>query len=269
MSAIYSYQVYRPYVQERIRTVYGKSRGVLSSMACAIGCKPSYLTQILKGNANLSLEQADKLNSFLAHDESESDYFLLMVERERAGTVGLKQYFAKKMKQIELKKDNLSVNLNLKSNGAVDIQQEFFKFWYYSAIHTLTSIPKFQDPDAIAKKLNLSLPLVTSALNKLVDLKLVNRKNGRYTVAKTSLHLPHDAAMINAHHINWRLQSIDRLTCRGEDRDLFYTSVASVSRSDFLRIKTLLTKVIGETKEIIRDSNEETLISFNIDLFER
>ena len=91
------------YLGDRIDEDRRFRKGFMSLVAQAIECQPSYLSQVLNGKPHLTLEQSTRLNRFLAHEKSESKYFLLMVQLARAGTKDLQQVFREEIDENERK----------------------------------------------------------------------------------------------------------------------------------------------------------------------
>jgi len=83
--SIFDYRHYKPYIRLRLGGERKKT-GMRAEAARAMSCQTAYLSQILNGTANLSLEQAHALGGFLNHDHDEQEYFWLLIQKERAGT---------------------------------------------------------------------------------------------------------------------------------------------------------------------------------------
>lgn len=82
---VYEFKDYRKFL---IQALGGESKrtGQRGALAEHLGCQSAYLSQVLKGVANFNLEQAFKVNQFFGHDPQASEYFLNLVQLERAGT---------------------------------------------------------------------------------------------------------------------------------------------------------------------------------------
>ena len=65
-------------------------RGYQSRLAESAGCHSSYLSQVLKGQVNLTPDQGMAFCEFWNFDELHSDFFLSLLNLERAGTERLK-----------------------------------------------------------------------------------------------------------------------------------------------------------------------------------
>src|SRR4051812_23465834 len=89
MAQVFDFENYRAYLQEALNAKHGSQ----TRFAKALSCQPAHISKVLSGDAQLSLEQADLANEFLSHSPDQSDYFLLLVEYDRAGTARLKKHF--------------------------------------------------------------------------------------------------------------------------------------------------------------------------------
>lgn len=83
-------------------------------------------------------------------------------------------------------------------------------------------------------------------------------------VGTTSLHLGAESPLISKHHLNWRLQAMEHFARRSID-DLHYSSVVSLSEKDVVAIKEKLVALVGEVKQVVRESKEERLQCFALD----
>jgi len=147
------------YLEKALDTM-GPTRGLRKKMASAIGCQSSFISQVLKGNVNFSLEHSVKINQFFDQDQKESDYFILLVLMERAGSFELKNHFEDQIKKIIAKRQEVKERIK-RSNDLESFDYTlYYSQWYYSAIHILCTIPEVQNERQIAEKLKLSIEVV-------------------------------------------------------------------------------------------------------------
>ncbi len=66
------------------------------------------VSQVMAGSKDFTLEQAKKVAEYFVLPKFETDYFLLLVQIERAGTQDLKNYFREK--RDEIKKESLKIS---------------------------------------------------------------------------------------------------------------------------------------------------------------
>lgn len=97
---VFGYTDYRAYLSDWIRAHPNSGYGVKSKIAHVVGCKPGYLTAIFGGISDLSAEQAERLSSYLRHEDPEKEYFLTLVFQSRARTDSLRLYFAARLDRL-------------------------------------------------------------------------------------------------------------------------------------------------------------------------
>ena len=263
----FEYKDYKSYLNDKIKSHPQQGRGLKSAISKKLGCQTAYISQVLNGEANLSLEQADGINQFFHHTKDESQFFILLVEIARAGTVSLRKHFQSQIESLLEKRSVLKNRLDVKRALSVPDQTTYYSAWYYSAIHIATTIPEFRTKEALSKRLGLALPLVSQALEFLLTVGLVVLEGDRFKIGTAQIHLGQDAVMANRSHLNWRLQAMRSLENSGR-QNLFYTDVVSLSKEDVSKIKETLMKTIQELRAVIKDSPEETLQCLSLDFFE-
>lgn len=264
--SIYEFNSYKAYLTAWIEQQPHKGHGSKSIIAKQTQCNPAYVTQVLNGNAQFSLEQIEKLKVLLSLDTEEFDFFVLLVERERAGTVTLNKYFTVKIDKIL--EDRKQIKNRVKNDGLLskEAQTKYYSNWINMAVHMALTIPEFQSAAAIAYQLKISERAVKDSIDFLSKYEVITPTKTGYKMGVNRFHLAHDSDLISKHHNNWRLQAMKSLDQRVEE-DFHYSSVVSISRDDFSKIRGDLLSAIEKAKAIVKKSPEETLVSFCIDFF--
>lgn len=264
---VFSYRSYKAYLRAAIadKTIHGW--GSKSALARALSCQTSHISQVLKGQSHFSLEQADNVNNFLDHSRDEAQFFLLLLQLERAGTQSLRDFLQTQLDQLLEKQLVLKNRVNIKRVLSGEDQATYYSAWYYAAVHILITIPGFQTKNEISGYLGLSTRRVSEILDYLVSINLAVKLGNRYRVGDARIYLGSDSSMVAKHHANWRIQAIQSLDRGSTKSDLHYSSVISLSRSDCENIKLQLVKSIEEIKARVKDSKEEELMCFSLDFF--
>jgi len=267
--SIFDFNDYRKFVLKLIHEQPKRGRGMRSELARIMKCKTSYVTRILDGNAELSLEQAFELRDFLNLSEDEIQYFLLLVMHGRAGTEALKKNLKKQIVETQHRMLQMKRHTDIPADVLTQEQQfKYFSSWEYSMVHLLLTIPAFQTLEAIYQKIKLPKPRIRAVLDYLEKNGFAKKEqDGRYKIGPQRIFLPADALMISTHHTHWRLHAIQACQNRFEE-DFHYSSVISVSKNDYLRIKQTMVKAVEECKKIIKDSPSEIPCGFHLDVYE-
>ncbi len=264
---LFDYIDYRAFLLAWISAQPKRGRGVRASLARAMKCPVSHVSQVLGGISHLTPEQAEEANEYLGHTKDEAEYFLLLVQFARAGTPRLRKRIEIQTREIREKRLVLKDRLGVKASLTKEDQAQFYSSWIYAAVHILITIEQYQTKEAIARYLGISLKRVSEILEFLMSLGLATESQGRFNAGSARVHLGSDSPMISKHHTNWRLQAIRSLEREDFSEALHYSSVVSISKADSTQIKSLLVKAIENAKTLIRDSKEEELYSFCLDFF--
>ncbi|HLD98888.1 MAG TPA: TIGR02147 family protein [Bdellovibrionota bacterium] len=264
--SVFDFDNYREYMNKKIRQLPSQGHGARSRLAEKLRCHPGYVTQVMNGIAEFSLEQAALINDFLEHTEDEGEFFILLVQMTRAGNEHLRKYCRRRMQQIQKQRTVLKDRLNYQRTLSLEEQMKYYSAWYYAAIHMAPGISGISTPEKIARYLGLSLSTVISALDFLVSIGLLTVDGGNYSVGTGQLHLGNDSNLITKHHTNWRIESIKALDKESSD-DLHYSSIVTLSHSDIPRVRETLLRAIDQVRAIVRPSQNEQMICYNLDLF--
>lgn len=242
-------------------------RGEYLKISKALKTHTSHLSHILRGPSQLTLEQACLLARHFGMSELETEYFVTLVEIERAGNAELRALILRRQERI-LTQSKEVVNRVQSSQLSEADRAIFYSNWFYSAIRLSTSIKKFQTLDAIALFLDLPRERVSAVLDFLVEHQLCTNENGKYQMGPTYTHLESKSPLALRHHANWRLKALERHS-RLSARELAYTCPATVSTEDQEQIREELVRLIEKyVKKIGASTPEEKLVCLNLDWFE-
>jgi uncharacterized protein (TIGR02147 family) len=263
---IYDYQDYREFL---IDALGGKNKrtGQRGALSRHLACQTAYLSQVLSGVANLNLEQGYRVNQFFGHDPQAADYFLLLLQKERAGTHELKGYFQNKLNEILAKRSQLETRIFKNKTVSEPDQAYYYSRWYIAAIHVALSMPNLQTVPELNRYFHLDESLIREVLDFLLVTGLAKFEKQKYTIGPSHVHIPKDSKFAKQLHTNWRLESIKSLD-RKRDADLHYSTVYTISKQDVTKLRLQMIKLIEQNMEIVRPSNEEVLYAYTTDFFE-
>lgn len=262
----FNFNNYKLFIREWIQNQPKSGHGIKTVIAQHTNCNPAYVTQVLNGESHFSLEQIEKLRSLFGLSIEEFDFFLLLVEKDRAGTSSLKKYFNDK---IELKiSERRKIENRVKNQAplAKEIETKYFSSWMYAAVHAALTISRMQDPKLIAYQLKINENKVREIINYLLQVGIIISSKNGYETGDVRIHLSQDSDNGSRHHNNWRLQAMGAYDLKNEIH-IHYSSVVSISQSDVHLIRETILSAIERAKGIIRDSKEETIFSFCVDFF--
>lgn len=263
---IWSCKQYREVIEDRIKAT--EEKGYKSKLAAAAGCKGSYLSQVLSGTIHITPEHAYRMTQFWGLTPSESEFFLLLVHHDRAGSRELRRYYSEKLRVMRQDAQDIAKSMHAESTtiSHPELSVKYFAQWYPTAIHLLLGIPGFQSIEAICKRLHLSESIVRETLELLVNLNLAETRNGLWTLLKNDIHLPKDSPLAALGHSHWRYRAMG-FPQGDESLQLRITSLNSVAHADIPRLREVLFEAVEKFRKIARLSAEEELVCMNLDFF--
>lgn len=218
MKSVYDFLEYKSYLNSKAG-IKGARTGVRSGIAVAANCNTTYVSQVLNGDREFNLEQAEKIGHFLGHTSEENHFFLLLVQMNRAGTKTLKEYFQKQIQNILSERMLIRKRLGVSESLSKEQQSIYYSAWYFAAIHVAITIPELQTKEILADYFDLSIAKVSMILDFLSKNGLIKEEKGRYKMGQNHIHLGSDSENIMKHHSNWRLQVMNSLE-RDNKKDL-------------------------------------------------
>jgi uncharacterized protein (TIGR02147 family) len=264
---IYEYSDYRAYLIDALGGAR-KRTGQRSQLAQHLGCQTSFISRVLSGDAQLSLEQAFLANSFFDHNDQESDFFLLLLQRDRAGSSQLKLYFQTKIENILNARQKLANRMQGAQELSDATRNKYYSAWHFLAIHMAVANPELQTVDRLSQHFHqLPNSIIRDTVDFLVANDLVRWEGGQLQIGPSHVHLRDDAEQIVQHHTNWRLEALRSLNRRNPS-DLHYSVVYNLSREALANLREASLNLIQKNLKIVAPSPEETLATFTLDLFE-
>lgn len=241
-------------------------RGELTRAAQSLGCQRSYLSRVLTEELHLTTDHAFKLAQYFKFSNDERDYFLALVESERAAGADYRSYWNAKATELRKKRARISEATNRQDLSVSQLHLNYFTSWTWSAIHFLTSIPEFQTVAAITARLGMTSEQVTLTLEGLQAQGLVESYRGKWRYKSGEFHVDKSSPLVIFHHQNWRQRAVlDSQNTQSEA--VHYTAVQTLSRKDAEKLKALLLDFIRESSRIAGPSVPEEAIVLTLDCF--
>jgi uncharacterized protein (TIGR02147 family) len=262
---IWEYNNYRDYLEDKLGSE-GTRTGLRKQLAEYIPVHTTFVSQVLKNKAQFSLEQAEAINTFLDHSEDEGEFFLLLLLKDRAGNIKLKNRFENKIKQMR----ELHFNIKKRLKSSDDISQEdrekFYSSSIYGAIHVLASIPSYQNINALSEITRIPKNRIREIVDFLIYIKILNEVEDKITSTTNHVHLDNDSELILKHHSNWRQHTLNSLQFLDKD-SLHYSACMSLSAADAVKVKESILENLKKNIDIVGKSKEETAFVLCLDFF--
>lgn len=266
---IFEFSAYRSYLRAYLKKLPKKGHGEARKIAIHLRVSSTFISNVLAGSKDLTLEQAEVLSEYLGHSEMEADYFLNLIQLERAGTHRLKKYFDAKLKETKDKSLQLSKRVQAKNTLTDEEKSTFYSHPLYSAIHLYTAThAKGRSIEEISRRFDIPRSRASKMVQFLDQAQLIQEveKNGRYVIGTQSTHLEVHSPHLHKHHTNWRLKAIQSSE-NLSDQELIYTVNVALSESDFSKLRESMVQFIKGFLDTVHPSPSEELACFNLDFF--
>lgn len=264
---IAEFKNYKVFLKALLKTFPKAGRGQSRRLAEHLNVAPIVVSQILARDRHFTSDQALKVCEFFGFDEATSEYFLYLVNIERADTKALKEFYQKKLNKLRDEAQRIK-NLVQGKDVLSDADKAiFYSSWFYSGVRILVSIPGYQTVDAISQYFGLDRNKVGEIVSFLVSKGLVIEEKGKLRLGQRSTHIADDSPLVNNHRRNWRLKAIEKFPTPSA-ADLFYVSLVSISEKDAEIVKKEILELIKKFSARVNPSSEEKLMCLNVDWFE-
>ena len=264
--SIFDYHDYKKYVNDWIKSQPSGGHGQLRMMSIELNVNSVIMSQVFRGSRNLSAEQAVGIAKFIGLNSSDRDYFILLVQKERSGTVELKEIFEKQLADFRSASQILKTRIK-HQKFSDENKATFYSHWYYSAIRLGISIPEHNTLASIGEYLGLERSLVNQVIEFLIKNQLIIENGNKFEIGPQVTHVGHDSPFVNRHHSNWRIKALQAMDKTKKD-DLFYTGPMALSKSASNKIKKLVIELIEKSTKEAAESESEVLRCLTIDWFD-
>lgn len=257
---------YRSIIKKIFEQSPNHGHGQASRLARSLDVNTTLVSQVLSGKKHFTEDQIVKTSEFLGLNKKESYYFLLLAQIQRSESDHLKELLTYQLQKLQSEAKTIKGRVSPKTELSFEQQAVYYSAWFYSAIHTLVSLPGFDNAKVIAQKLGISLPVVQTTIDTLIEYGLLVNKNGKLISGSTSTYLPPDSPLIIRHHQNWRQMAGQQIQQR-DPIDFYFTAPMSLSEEDFKVFRAELTTLLSKLYRLVEQTKPERLVSFNIDFF--
>lgn len=265
--SIFNFEDYRKYLVNLFSDPTKSKRGTKLELSRRLKIHTSYLSLVLRGDKNFTLEQALGVAQYFYLNHDEEEYFLKMLLLERAGTKELKQKFLRDLETLRSAQKEVGSKLQKNTQLKAVDQAIFYSSFEYSALRLSLGLKKSESLEDLAAKWNMSPRHLTEVLKFLVKNKLLHENgNGGYKLGKQTTYVSRDSPFVKMHHKNWRSIGLSKVAGLPQD-ELMFSAPVSLSVQDFDKVKILLLDCISNCSKVVAASPEEQTACLMIDWF--
>ena len=266
---VYEAKTYIEFLEKSLHSGLNiRPRGKVKAFAEKLQSHPTFVSQVLRQKAHLSHEQAVNTCIYFQLDQSESEFFIDLLNRDRAGSVGAKLHFQKIIDRKLAERKNFYQRTRLSS--ALTREQEVFYFsrWAAPVAHAAIHIPEFRNPEKLARALQWDSSSTLEALKILKKLKLAEEKNGAWNPTNSSIHISKDSPLTAVFHGNWRTKTAAGLMERKRTvEQTHFSSVFAITAEVAEEVREILLRNLEIIRTQMVDSEPEILYAFCMDFY--
>ncbi len=264
---IFSFSHYRSFLKDYLKRLPKQGFGESKRIAEYLEVSSTYVSHVLNGTKDFSLEQAVLVSSYLGLNGIEADYFYYLVQKARAGNETLRRFCDDKLEDLKKKSLKLVNRVEAKKKLNELERSIFYSSPLYSAIHIYTATNKSgKSADEIARRFEISRSKATEIAQFLLQAGLVSEEKSRYLVSSVGTHLENGSPYLLKHHTNWRLRAIQAAENLNE-QELMYTVNVALSQKDFAELREEMVGFVQNFLTKVYPSPSEEIACFNMDWY--
>ncbi len=192
---VYQFSDYRRYLRSVLeKRCQQNPRYSLRAFARDLGLTPSYLSEVINGKRNLTLNQAGRFSENLLFTDKEMNYFSDLIQVEHSKSEKIRSIATRRISKIRDQSKFSEVELD-----AFNVISD----WYHSAILELTETKEWKsDPKWIAKRLGISVIEASEGLSRLIRVGILAEVEGIVKKSKAKFKVGKDtpSTAIRSHH---------------------------------------------------------------------
>ncbi|MEN0059908.1 MAG: TIGR02147 family protein [Bdellovibrio sp.] len=263
---IYHFTSYKTFYNSWVTNQPRQGFGEYRRLAQALSVSTTMISQVFKGDKHLSLELAAEMCEYLELDDDETDFFLLLVEYERAGSHKLQKRFLKQIKSQQERSKKLENRHKDKELGE-EARTVFYSSWIYAGVRMLADTGLYNDAEVLATRLNLPRNSVQKVLDFLLAHNLLVQEKNKLKLGPARTHLPTSSPLGSRYLQTWHIQATSKIH-QIRDEDFYYSAPMALSEEVAAWVRQELPAFVERISSKVIPSKSEVVRCLNIDWFE-
>lgn len=261
---VFEFDNYKEFLTAWIENRPKKGRGELQKISKHLNIHSTMVSHIVRGDKHLSLEHGCSLAEYLGLNDLETNYFLTLIQFDRAGSHLLRKRIQKNLEELKNKSQQIKNRLPSSAELKEEDKAIFYSHWLYSALRLTTTIPEHDDRRKLLESFNFPANVVNEMLDFLLAKGLCVEENEQIKIGPSKTHLSKESPLVWKHHQNWRIKAFDRHQ-KLEDEELFFTSPLTISKKDMAVVREKIVQLIEQVSSVVDETEPERLACLNID----
>jgi uncharacterized protein (TIGR02147 family) len=267
---IFKYLDYREFINDLVkeRKIVDRTMS-FQRLASLLRVQKSYLSQVLRGTANLNQDQLFLLISYFQFGEKEAHYLRLLLEYERTGLKERKDELKRSLHASQEAHRRSEQHIEYQS---LDAEQSHVREYYLDSLnqllHVCLSIERYRvDPTLLARDLGVPAQRIFQVLDKLESLHIIRRSEGGIEVLVKGLHLAKEAKEF----LNWnqqmRLMAMQRNQYFQSGKSYAFSVLFSADEETRCRIHEQFLEFLQKTQQKVKKAASNHVYQLNFELF--
>jgi uncharacterized protein (TIGR02147 family) len=267
MASIYQAKNYREFLRVELDSPT-QGRGARSRLAEHLGVRLSFISVVLSGRQEFGAEHGVRIAEFFDLNGPETEYLVLLIHRERAGSEDLRRLYQAQIERIQKEQSRITSRApkGARVLGEAELS-EYYGAWYPIAVHMCLRNEKLRDPASIARRLGIEVFRVKRAIDLLERIGFIQVDKRGISLVDQQFHFGENSPALRMHHMNWRNAAIRSLD-QERKTDLHYSVVLSADPEARSKVRELLLEFVQQMHPYIRDAKDEEIFAVNLDLFD-
>lgn len=264
---IYKFTDYRKFLKKHIESLPNNGHGELAKIAKNLRISTTMISQVIKGSKHLSQEMAADLADYLKLNSTEFEYFILLIDYERAGSQNLKLKLKDRIEKI--KKHYAKIGSRILTNKELSIEQkvQYYSDWTYAAVFNMAATGELNDLNFSCTKLGITKLQLNLIIEFLLEVGLLKKSGQNFETGQVSIHVDNSSPFLRSYLTNWRIRAIQKLDPQNPTH-LHLTAAMSMSKDVAAQVRQDILKMIESINKEVMPSESEVVRCLNIDWFD-
>lgn len=242
-------------------------RGRARKVAEALGCHPTFVSQVALGKAWLNNDQAIAFCRYFQLGLEQTQFFLDLINKDRSASTHARDFFEQRLQEQRESRLNLKERFKNTHSLAPDDEVRYYESWLSQVVHMLCKCEGSRNTLEIAKAIGIDQRIISEVLSDLERMGLISRTSSGIKCTESNIHLDKSSPAIRRLHAVWRVKTLEMMGAQRELPGLHYSSLFSCDIQTIEKLKILVTECIEQSRKMVIDAPSKTLGVFCVDLY--
>lgn len=245
-----------------------RGRGLIQTLSNHLRISQPQMSQLFRGSKKYTVENAVAIAQYFKWTNEETNYWIALVEWDRAADYITKKYFENKMNEAKNRAQQIADSFGVHYELDDKDKAEFYSSWIYSAVRLYCSLDNGKSKADVFKAFSeLYYDEVNKALTFLIKTGLIKKTDDFFVLGESKTFVKRGSPFLKSHVTNWRLRAVDRINQITDD-EIIFSAPLSISKKGLSLLRKDLQNLISSLSQNLESyGNAEEVVCLNIDLF--